>query len=55
MRALLANPSGEMGCGPVRTLAEYHRYVGVDFAAGTASRAAVEGAELPLYRSLVTP
>ena len=55
VRALLANPSGDMGCGPVRTLAEYHRYVGVDFAAGTATRPAVEGAELPLYRSLVTP
>jgi len=55
VRALLADPSAEMGCGPVRTLAEYQAYVGVDFAGRTATRAAVEGEELPVHGSLVTP
>ncbi|HEV7962301.1 MAG TPA: GlcNAc-transferase family protein [Actinoplanes sp.] len=55
VQALLANPGLEMGCGPVRTLAEYQSYVGVDFVGRTATRTAVAGDELPLYRSLVTP
>lgn len=55
IKALLADPSAGMGCGPARTLADYQAYVGVDFAARTYTPAALNGDELPLYRAMVRP
>jgi Glycosyltransferase (GlcNAc) len=45
---LLRNPSvGRMACGPVRTVAEYEAYAGIDFRNRTISEYALAGAEPP--------
>jgi hypothetical protein len=52
VRAFLTSPpSGRLGCGTIRTYAEYQSYVGLDLRARTASAAALAG-DVPSFAGL---